>query len=298
MIMSESFESFANAKERTLTENEKISSGKKKIKDHVGNKYGEWDAEQCLQEVKSYEAGKSINFTHLARKYNIKDNNGNTPGNAGQMVKKFLENNFIDIQKFSYQGQENSMIIRKKKRKLADCVSIPTEMTNKKLKVELKKLIDNGKYSIGELITPQKYEKLIIKEDGTTEVEEIEIKGRKNPLHDIRLKMTEKHNQYFRLFTEKEYDEMSEETICNELKRINEFTNEKEGREKLLDHLKSFQQHRNLQFWHDGSCVSNHSHVMMMINSLYDKAIYLTNEEYFMKYNKKVDVQSEIETPE
>ena len=35
-------------------------------------------------------------------------------------------------------------------------------MTNKKLKLELQKDINSGKYRVGELIVPQEYEKLII----------------------------------------------------------------------------------------------------------------------------------------
>ena len=35
-----------------------------------------------------------------------------------------------------------------------------------------------------------------------------------------------------------------------------------------------------------------------MVNTVYNKAIYLTNEEYHLKYGHHKDVQSEIKKPE
>ena len=40
------------------------------------------------------------------------------------------------------------------------------------------------------------------------------------------------------------------------------------------------------------------THLLMTVNTLYDKTIHMTNEEYEVKYGKKVDVQSEIEKPD
>ena len=46
-----------------------------------------------------------------------------------------------------------------------------------------------------------------------------------------------------------------------------------------------------------GSSISNYSHLLMTVNTLYDKTIHMTNQEYEEKHKKKVYVQSEIEKP-
>ena len=44
--------------------------------------------------------------------------------------------------------------------------------------------------------------------------------------------------------------------------------------------MKKFERTRNLMFWHDGSIISNHSRILVMVSCLYDPAISLTDEEY------------------
>ena len=55
---------------------------------------------------------------------------------------------------------------------------------------------------------------------------------------------------------------------------------------------------RYLQLWHDGSCISNHSHFLMVVNTLYDKAIHLTDKEFETFHGKKIDAQGEVENPD
>ena len=64
----------------------------------------------------------------------------------------------------------------------------------------------------------------------------------------------------------------------------------------LLQKLKSFERTRNLMLWHDGSTVSNHSH-LMVVSSMYDPAIYLNDVEFYAKYKYSVNVQSIVERP-
>ena len=52
-----------------------------------------------------------------------------------------------------------------------------------------------------------------------------------------------------------------------------------------------------LQFWHDGSTISNHSHLMIMVACMFDPAVYLTDQEYFNLYGKYINIQSVIEKP-
>lgn len=65
---------------------------------------------------------------------------------------------------------------------------MPTPDTNDVLKKTLKLKIQNGQYTVGELIVPKKYEKLILDKDGNVKKEEFIIEGRKRPLDEIRKK--------------------------------------------------------------------------------------------------------------
>ena len=52
-------------------------------------------------------------------------------------------------------------------------------MPNTQVKEYLAKLINEGAYTIGDLIVPQKFEKLVLNADLTTEIKEFEIAGGK-----------------------------------------------------------------------------------------------------------------------
>lgn len=63
--------------------------------------------------------------------------------------------------------------------------------------------------------------------------------------------------------------------------------------------LKHLERIRMLKFWHDHSDVLNHTFVSFMLSIIYDKALYLTNEEYKAKFPERsnLDVQSVVERP-
>ena len=49
---------------------------------------------------------------------------------------------------------------RRKRRKMKGAsISIPCDPINENVKNQLKKMVNDGKYTIGEVIVPQKYEK-------------------------------------------------------------------------------------------------------------------------------------------
>ena len=64
-------------------------------------------------------------------------------------------------------------------------ISIPIEETNEDVMKQLKNKIENGDYTLGELIVPQNFEKISLK-DGQLIKEEVVVKGRKIPFKIIR----------------------------------------------------------------------------------------------------------------
>ena len=83
------------------------------------------------------------------------------------------------------------------------------------------------------------------------------------------------------------------------LRHINEYhpSFDKLTEAELSNKITAIKQTRNLMFWHDGSSISNHSHLMIMVACMFDLEIYLTDQEYFNLYGKHINIQSVIEKP-
>ena len=101
--LSEACESRQDARKRTEIENEKRREGKWKVLDHVGRRENYcWNKEGCLKEVSEYAQDHLINFTGLARKYELKNKEGKLPNNAGQVMKELLKENNVNVEQFRY----------------------------------------------------------------------------------------------------------------------------------------------------------------------------------------------------
>ena len=80
-------------------------------------------------------------------------------------------------------------------------ISFLMEETNKEVQNKLMEKIKKGIYHTENLIVPQKYEKVILK-NGRLLNEEIQVSGRKIPLRNIRSTMLQKQENYMRVKTE------------------------------------------------------------------------------------------------
>ena len=110
--------------------------------------------------------------------------------------------------------------------------------------------------------------------------------------------MIDEHKKYYRMFTDLEYDEMTDDKINSEFTRINELENYKHlNKEEKIVVLKKLQRTRYLMIWHDTSCISNHSHLLIMVKTIYDPAIFFNNKEYAEIYKNKINIQVEVEKP-
>ena len=177
-------------------------------------------------------------------------------------------------------------------------VSVPEECTTEELIIELKKQLDAEVYTLGELIVPQKFEKITMI-DNKLEKEEIEVKGRKIPFDTIRQKINIKHEKYMKIHSDEELVAMNNDEIRKHLNNINELKKSDDSCsiEELRKKLSQFERTRHLMLWHDGSTLSNHGHLLMMVCVIYDPAIYYTDKEYFELYNKNINIQALVERP-
>ncbi|XP_065672107.1 uncharacterized protein LOC136089935 [Hydra vulgaris] len=198
----------------------------------------------------------------------------------------------------------NNIQYRRKKRRLnmpyIRDISLPCEPTNKKIKQQLKKKIDDGTYNSGEKIVPQRYEKIFISsENQTITKKEVHIEGRKISLKDIRLNMFKDHEIFMKVRNDNELEALSQRQIVDALDNIKEYKDEYDTltKKELINILKTYERTRNLMFWHDCSSISNHTHFLVTVSVMYDTAIFLSSFEYKQKYGEDINVQSEVEKP-
>ncbi|CAG2215738.1 unnamed protein product [Mytilus edulis] len=84
------------------------------------------------------------------------------------------------------------------------------------------------------------------------------------------------------------------------MKQISEeFTKEQDNMDVFRVNTNKNKVYRHLKFWHDHSDILNRTYFSVMVQCLYDKDLYLTNEEYAEKFpeRKSVDVQGLVEKP-
>ena len=111
--------------------------------------------------------------------------------------------------------------------------------------------------------------------------------------------MTTEHKKYMRQRTDDELSELNRDEIIENLQKIKEPTSDANDltTQELLLISKKHERTRHLMFWHDGSSLSNHGHLLTMVAAMYDPAVFLTDEEYYNKYSSKCNVQAAVESP-
>jgi hypothetical protein len=170
------------------------------------------DEETLIAEVQSLPSD-TINWSELARKYDVRViNSDNDVKNGGQVIKEFLRNKGIDVDCFG--ATQSVRVHRKRKMGPGGEISIPATSTIAEINSEIQKRIEDGTYNIGELITPKRFSRMILKDDGTFSTESFFIEGRKLPLLGIRQRTLHTHES-LKLLRAKDvdYDSLSLETI-------------------------------------------------------------------------------------
>ena len=110
--------------------------------------------------------------------------------------------------------------------------------------------------------------------------------------------MLEEHLCYMSLRADNDFQNLTGDEITNELKWLGELPNDDSlSNETLVNKLKSLERTRHLMFWHDGSTLANHSHILMTVAAVYDLTVYFRDEEFFEKNKRMINIQVEVEKP-
>ena len=160
--LSLSFETVEAAKQKTEITLEKIRTGQKIAKKHCGDfSQMTWDKEALKREFENLPEDTVVNWSDIARRYNINDLSGKTAKNGAQIAKEWLIRQDIDTDKFATQKKLRA-VRRKKLTVPGGETTFPTFELIQRTREKLKMKIEEGKCSIREIIVPQKYQKLTV----------------------------------------------------------------------------------------------------------------------------------------
>jgi len=100
--MASSFESKQAAKERRDNEMAAELAGKRRKLNHSGRFDNiTWNCNGLKAEVQGYPDDMKVNWTALARQYQIKNSAGQIAKNGGQIAKDWLLSQGVDVQQFT-----------------------------------------------------------------------------------------------------------------------------------------------------------------------------------------------------
>ena len=103
-----------------------------------------------------------------------------------------------------------------------------------------------------------------------------------------------------RLHTDNKINNTDKHTLMQLLQK-RKYLSQEAGKEHTITHLKEklkkYERTRCIMVWHDGSMISKHSHIMMMVSCMCDDVAFLTDDEFEAQNDHRVNVQPLIEKP-
>ena len=179
-------------------------------------------------------------------------------------------------------------------------ITIPVSQTNAQIRKEIREKVQSGEFILGELIVPRRFKKTVIDKLGNLTEAEMTVYGRKIPLLTLRKTILQEQEKLglIRLRSDEEYEYMTDAYLKARLLDIHEYSAAMTmTSEQQRDYLKKIERTRHILTWGDHSSILNHGYLLYMITTVYDEAIYITDEEAKAKGLKISDAQTAVEKP-
>ena len=211
--MKQFFETVPAATKRTFEEKDKIEKGLKKLKNHVGN-FNLYQIETTSLENKalSWSIESHVVWQKVGTEC-IKDINGSTPSNCGQIAKGYLLSKVMngDFQ-LTYKGKDESKPGRvcRQKKHLCSSISVPVDQSAKKAKLAMEEKVRSGEIDIGENVIEKVIQKRgADKTSGQLVINTLTVHARKHALHALRVKFFNKYKKFMRLNPDSYFEAIS-----------------------------------------------------------------------------------------
>lgn len=142
-----------------------------------------------------------------------------------------------------------------------------------------------AEYTIGELVVPKQYKKLVLTSEGTLKEVVFTVSGRKIPLTEIRKRELGRCEQLGVV-----RDHTNDDQISQRLRVLGDEGHLRDTPGQRRERLIKFERTRHLMIWGDGSTILNHGHLLYLIQCLYDLAFYCSSAEMREKGYSDIDV--------
>ena len=164
------------------------------------------------------------------------------------------------------------------------------------MRTVLDEMIETGVIQLGEPVAPYTLQRFKVSNTGELVTYNVVIEGRKTPLIDIRNYMLQQE-QYMHLLTDSDIASMTEDDMRALLKR-NHMTTELTNKKDMQQCIAIMQRNRMLVCWHDHAKILGTGYLLITINTVYDTAQFMTEQEYKVKTGKDVsNIQAIVEKP-
>ena len=151
-----------------------------------------------------------------------------------------------------------------------------TDLFSNHMTFTLQSKVESGEYVLDEMIVPQTLKKVSLTKEGhlKTNIYRVWI-----PLSEIRKRMLKEHESLgiVRIWKDDFYDSITEDELSSRLVQLGEESGEGTPSE-MRDRLKGMERKRHLMVWGENSTLLNHGHLLLTVSTIYDEAIYYTNE--------------------
>ena len=269
--------------------NQPLSKKPKKHSPNFNNV--EWDKENLEHTLQNWPSDSPINWSAIARDHGVPG------GNAGQVVKEFA--NSLGL--FTSEGstpRRKPRLRAKKVRLPGSDISIPSNPAVTVVNREIQTMVESGRFTLGEQCAPYKLTKYV-PINGTLSVQETIVNARKVPLLELRKRLLHKQCQYMRLTPTPTIEAMSVSELQDRISKFGGNANSSSHGD-LCKFLCSYERSRSLVLWHDHATILKMGFLMVTVHTLYDPAVFLTDEEYRERNPDllPLSIQSEVEQPE
>ena len=122
-------------------------------------------------------------------------------------------------------------------------------------------------YTIGELVVPKQYKKLVLTSEGILKEVEFTVSGRKIPLTEIRKRELNRCEQLgvVRDHINDDYAQMNDDQLSQRLRVLGDEGHLRDTPGQRRERLIIFERTRHLMIWGDGSTILNHGHLLYLI---------------------------------
>ena len=199
-----------------------------------------------LQEAQSWSADKQVNWSELARSYDLR------AANDGQTIKEFLRDNGIAAAKTNSTPNRSA---RRKRKRLPEDIPFPMQKPSQYHKGKLAELVESGKVANGSPVAPTNISSFTYDHQRGGVIERTtQVHARKHTLLEIRKKLLRKHEELGLI--RGSYDNaLSLEQLTKTLLTLGERVNPNTQEVELRSHYQEITTTRHLKIWHDHSTV-------------------------------------------